>query len=102
MSYDFEVDPNLGSEVETDLEQGIEQETEPESVDIFSEYEGLYDEEGFRALGVDPGGSTEAKPGSDQKVLMLAARYASGLPLWHNSDCYDHGPLRDLDLEESV
>jgi hypothetical protein len=24
--------------------------------------------------------------------MMLAARYAAGLPLWHNDDCYDHGP----------
>ncbi len=24
--------------------------------------------------------------------MMLAARYAAGLPLWHHDDCYDHGP----------
>ena len=24
--------------------------------------------------------------------MMLAARYAAGLPLWHTDDCYDHGP----------
>ena len=46
----------------------------------------------FDALGLDPLHPTEAKPGSNEKVLMLAARYAAGLPLWHNSDCYDHGP----------
>jgi hypothetical protein len=23
---------------------------------------------------------------------MLSARYAAGLPLWHDRDCYDHGP----------
>lgn len=41
---------------------------------------------------LNPFTSTEAKPGSEDKVQMLAARYAAGLPLWHNSDCYDHGP----------
>ena len=35
---------------------------------------------------------TEAKPGSEEKVRMLAARYAAGVSLWHNEDCYDHGP----------
>ena len=33
-----------------------------------------------------------AKPGTEEKVLMLSARYAAGLPLWHDRDCYDHGP----------
>ncbi len=51
-----------------------------------------YTEEQFRARGVDPIRPTTAKPGSEAKVLMLAARYAAGLPLWHHSDCYDHGP----------
>lgn len=46
----------------------------------------------FESLGLDPLDPTEAKPGSNEKVLMLAARYAAGLPLWHDSDCYDHGP----------
>jgi len=41
-------------------------------------------------LGVDPREPTLARPGSDDKVLMLAARYASGLPLWHDADCSDH------------
>lgn len=46
----------------------------------------------YAALGIDPISPTEAKPGSEEKVVMLAARYAAGLPLWHNSDCVDHGP----------
>jgi hypothetical protein len=46
----------------------------------------------FEALGIDPNKPTAAKPGSEEKVLMLAARYAAGIPLWHDSDCYDHGP----------
>ncbi len=49
-------------------------------------------EEEIRALGVNPSEPTGAKPGSEEKVTMLAARYAAGLPLWHNGDCYDHGP----------
>lgn len=50
---------------------------------------------------MNPTTPTEAKPGSDDKVQMLAARYAAGLPLWHDSDCYDHGPdSQDLDSEE--
>ncbi|MDG2358811.1 MAG: hypothetical protein P8M20_04075 [Planctomycetaceae bacterium] len=47
---------------------------------------------------VDPQTATVAKPGSEEKVCMLAARYAAGLPLWHNEDCVDHGP--DGELEE--
>lgn len=50
-----------------------------------------FDSEG-ESSGLNPFTPTEAKPGSDDKVQMLAARYAAGLPLWHNSDCYDHGP----------
>jgi hypothetical protein len=49
-------------------------------------------EEEIRSLGVNPSEPTGAKPGSEEKVTMLAARYAAGLPLWHNDDCYDHGP----------
>lgn len=46
----------------------------------------------FEALDIDPEEPTEAKPGSEEKVCMLAARYRAGLPLWHNEDCVDHGP----------
>ena len=51
-----------------------------------------FDVEDFEALGIDPLTPTAAKPGSEEKVVMLAARYAAGLPLWHGDDCYDHGP----------
>jgi hypothetical protein len=54
-----------------------------------------YTEAEFRARGVDPVSPTPAKPGSEAKVLMLAARYAAGLPLWHDRDCYDHAPHAD-------
>lgn len=63
------------------------------SADAMSSDELLAMEEiDFAALGIDPNSPTEAKPGSEQKVLMLAARYAAGLPLWHGDDRYDHGP----------
>ena len=50
------------------------------------------DIEDFKAMGINPTRSTKAKPGTEEKVLMLSARYAAGLPLWHDRDCYDHGP----------
>ena len=53
-----------------------------------------YEEVDFATMGADPAQPTKAKPGSEDKVLTLAARYAAGLPLWHNGDCMDHGPAR--------
>ena len=50
------------------------------------------DIEELKAMGINPFKSTKARPGSEDKVVMLSARYAAGLPLWHNEDCYDHGP----------
>jgi hypothetical protein len=55
------------------------------------DYEGDFEGETAPA-SLNPFTPTEAKPGSEDKVQMLAARYAAGLPLWHDSDCYDHGP----------
>jgi len=87
MAFDFEDDFDLNSEV------GI---AESEDTDFEEKGEGeelqYYTEAEFRARGVDPLNPTPAKPGSEAKVLMLAARYAAGLPLWHDRDCYDHGP----------
>jgi hypothetical protein len=54
----------------------------------------------FDDLGIEPGDPTEAKPGSEEKVVMLAARYNAGLPLWHNEDCVDHGPGGTVDEED--
>ena len=51
-----------------------------------------FDIEDCKAMGINPTRSTKAKPGTEEKVLMLSARYAAGLPLWHDRDCYDHGP----------
>ena len=48
--------------------------------------------EDFRAEGVDPAAATEARPGTEDKVRMLAARYEAGLPLWNMEDCLDHSP----------
>jgi hypothetical protein len=48
--------------------------------------------EEYLAMGIDPVKPTNARPGSEEKVVMLSARYAAGLPLWHDNDCYEHGP----------
>lgn len=88
----------MSFEIEEDMEIGIATE---ESADDFSygdEEVEFYTDEDFQARGVDPVEPTKAKPGSEGKVLMLAARYAAGLPLWHNSDCYDHGPGQRVSL----
>ena len=49
----------------------------------FEEGDGELDGEELILTGVDPLIPTEAKPGSEEKVKMLAARYAAGIPLWH-------------------
>ncbi len=60
-----------------------------------------FEEIDVASLGVDPYKSTEAKPGSEEKVHVLAARYAAGLPLWHEDDCYDHTPHEEGFEEET-
>ena len=52
-------------------------------------------------LGLDPVQATPAKPGSEEKVQMLSARYDLGLPLWHDGDCDEHGP-REPELKGNV
>ena len=42
--------------------------------------------------------STEALPGSDQKLEILAERIRSGLPLWHPDDRLSYG-LHEEDEE---
>ena len=82
MSFDFDVDemePELGYAVEGADGSG-------------SHGEAIFEQIDFESLGIDPGEPTVAKPGSEEKVLMLAARYAAGVPLWHENDCYDHSP----------
>lgn len=92
MEFSFEVDPEL------DVAIGLEY--VPDETEVFEELE-------FDISGYDPLTPTGAKPGSDDKVKMLAARYSAGVPLWHDSDCYDHGPANALigdddDSEEGV
>ena len=41
-------------------------------------------------IEVDPETPTTAAPGSMEKVMMLQARYAAGVPLWDDRDSYDH------------
>ena len=73
--YDSDLEP-LDDDLEFEMDHGF----------------GGFDEEELLALGIDPSQPTDAKPGSEDKVVMLAARYSVGLPLWHNDDRYDHGP----------
>ena len=73
-------EPSLDADVATQVENFV------------GNYQEFFEEDDFVALGIIPSEPTEAKPGSGDKVMMLAARYASGLPLWHDSDCYDHSP----------
>jgi hypothetical protein len=90
MAFDFEDDdfgPDSAVSTERDELDGAYRDDGDEFV--------YYTEAEFRARGVDPVRPTAAKPGSEAKVLMLAARYAAGLPLWHDKDCYDHAPHAD-------
>ena len=75
----------------TETDTGLESLSELEGYEFLSDLDAVFEEE-LRSLGVDPASPTAAKPGSEEKVMMLAARYAAGLPLWHTDDCYDHGP----------
>ncbi len=84
MEFSFDVNP------ETDIAIGNELSFEDAA-------EEAYLEEDFDFSNIDPVSPTAAKPGSDDKVRMLAARYAAGVPLWHDGDCYDHGPADQSD-----
>jgi len=89
MSFDYDVDEIDSEELEyTEESEGSEE--------FGTEYTGEYEEIDFDSLGIDPSAPTTAKPGTEEKVLMLAARYAAGVPLWHDEDCYDHGPGQSL------
>ena len=80
MEFSFEVDPDV------DVAIGTEFSAVPPEVAFEDE------SEFFDITGYDPLTPTGSKPGSEDKVKMLAARYSAGVPLWHDSDCYDHGP----------
>lgn len=47
---------------------------------------GLAERPGFGSLTDD---GVSFRPGSREKVKAMAARYASGLPLWHENDAKD-------------
>ncbi|MEK6257591.1 MAG: hypothetical protein AABP62_03135 [Planctomycetota bacterium] len=87
MSFDYDVE-------EVEVEENCVVESEGD--EFSSEFSDKFEEIDFEALGIDPSGPTAAKPGTEEKVLMLAARYAAGVPLWHGSDCYDHGPGQSI------
>ncbi|MDB4637899.1 MAG: hypothetical protein P8M30_11565 [Planctomycetaceae bacterium] len=78
-------------DVVLETEELVYEESEEDSETVMDEVE-LNQGVDFEALGIDPETPTQAKPGSEEKVLMLSARYAAGLPLWDNSDRYDHAP----------
>ena len=86
MSEEY-MDDDFDSETD-DLEVDGEEMVDDESESIFNETSEI----DFEALGIVAEAPTEAKPGSERKVLTLAARYAAGLPLWDSSDRYDHAP----------
>lgn len=75
----------------SEADGGLESLSDIEGYEFLSDLDAGFEEE-LKSLGVDPSSPTAAKPGSEEKVMMLAARYAAGLPLWHQDDCYDHGP----------
>ena len=85
MAHQFEIDADFDSVNEFDDSQYI------------ADFRDPFKEEEFEAMGINPFEPTDAKPGSSDKVVILAARYAAGLPLWHEDDCYDHAPA---DVEE--
>jgi hypothetical protein len=57
--------------------------------------------EEFVSAGLDPSNSTAARPGTEEKVLMLSARYAAGVALWNSHDRRDHG-LKECELMGAI
>lgn len=88
MTFTFEASDHLGSLAELQCD------------DYIAEYHRSYENENeAERLGIIPDSATGAKPGSKEKVMKLAARYAAGLPLWNNEDCYDHAPHLEFENE---
>lgn len=86
-SFYFDVDPDVDLAIGTEL--------------AMDEAEGEFELEDFQALGIDPLSPTGAKPGSEEKVRVLTARYAAGvMDLWHPLDCYDHNPQGSDEVQE--
>jgi hypothetical protein len=78
------------------LPQGLETEAGLPLSYLFAAADRPFKMEPLDEMGFNPFEKTVAKPGSEDKVQVLAARYAAGLPLWHEEDCVDHGPGRVL------
>lgn len=72
----------LLEEFETDLDEEWD---EPDELDDYDSYPETVKIEN----GIDPYEPTTAAPGTPYKVLVLEARYALGLPLWHPLDKAD-------------
>ena len=87
MIHKSEMDPEFISNGDDSLDYEISEE-----LPYIDDGETPYLEIDWRQFGVDPTKPTKARPGSAEKVRILAARYAAGLPLWHEEDSYDHSP----------
>lgn len=46
----------------------------------------------------DPSEPTKARPGSEEKILILAARHNANLPLWLPDDCQESEHLVTIPL----
>jgi hypothetical protein len=57
--------------------------------------------EEFFSAGLDPTQSTAARPGTEEKVLMLTARYAAGVALWNAEDRCDCS-LKECELMGAI
>lgn len=79
-----------------EVPQGLETEAGLPLTYLFEAADRPFRMEPLDEMGFNPFAKTGAKPGSEDKVQVLAARYAAGLPLWHEEDCVDHGPGRVL------
>lgn len=67
----------------------------------FSEEDGTFDLAAIDIPRESVDGPTKAKPGSEEKLRVIAGRYAHGLPLWHKEDVTLLAPrLREKDPEE--
>ncbi len=77
--------------------EAVEEMTDGDDYESAEDGHGEFEDIDFESLGIDPGGPTTGKPGSEEKILMLAARYAAGIPLWNNHDA-GHGKTDEEDL----
>lgn len=67
--------------------------TRSELVAALKKYEELSPtctDEDVESMHIDPDKPTKAKPGSEEKVLLLEERYQRGLSLWNYGDVVDH------------